>query len=88
MHRAHNGEGAPVPVGLLLKHKRGSRSQADLAAELEVTQPRLQRWEALIANIDADREVHYRLSRYLGLSAEAYAQSVLEHSLRVRERRL
>lgn len=85
MRKAHSG--SVPPLGELLKAARGSRSQDAVSVDLSVSQPRYQRWEAMLVDVDADRGLHARLQTFLGLDDQTYAQSALEHSIRVKERR-
>jgi len=87
MRKAHS-EVVP-PLGELLKKERLRRGQSQEAAGLELGlgQGRVQRWEAMLFDIEPDRDVHARLRAYIHLDKATYAQAALEHSLTVVERR-
>lgn len=85
MRGAHSG--AVEPVGELLRRKRGDASQEAVSQSLGVGQSRYQRWETMLVDIDADRDLHSRLRGWLEMDPEPYAQAALEHSIRVKERR-
>lgn len=88
MRRAHTG--AMLGTGELLKARRAElgQTQDETASVIGVGQTRYQRWEASLVDVDRDRDLHERIRTYLGLSPEEYAIAALEHSLKVKERRL
>jgi transcriptional regulator with XRE-family HTH domain len=86
MRMAHSS--GVVPLGQLLKKERQRRnlSQDEAAKHFGRPQATYGRWENVHTTPEPDRELHTKLRAFVGLDERAYAQSLLEHGLRVRER--